>query len=532
MFYSISTPPGTSALAFQTSAFTPLLSPPFDHNNGLQSNACFTSYSGRLSSHREAQIGLGILLSSSDSLTHVGKNSPVIPVGGPFLEDPPPFLDSLRPPTLNAIPPAAALRLRCPPYPEDDVHVVDADLNPSTSAFSIRDWIIHPSSSPATSDALCGSSTVPYQCELAPDTLSRPSGTSTNASSPSVALAVPGTSVGVNSAVPAIPQTRSPPTNADGPHGSMETVFLQVVERICFSDVPATACLSPSQTLISRGNNASPDEFDLPDLQYPDIMSDEPDIGRSPGRLFSAPIEAPRELASNGIFAVGTASMSPRNILSPNGCSKRLLVSPDTPVYNVHEGISENDLQRRANRYRRRYPGRSLDRHWLLKYAGKLNKDGKAIEDYRCYISGCAQVNKRRDHIIVHICSHANERPFACRHWLLRFHSIALTKCGLTGFFCSQMRFLRRNECKRHEAGHSGLKPFVCRLCLPPAAKFARQDLLTRHARRAHGITARDHRAKFQLTPEMVAWSESGENGPAQKRARMSSFRPRETCLE
>jgi hypothetical protein len=33
----------------------------------------------------------------------------------------------------------------------------------------------------------------------------------------------------------------------------------------------------------------------------------------------------------------------------------------------------------------------------------------------------------------------------------------------------------------------------------------------------------------------MVAWSESGENGPAQKRARMASLcprNPRETCLE
>ena len=447
-------------------------------------------------------------------------------VDSPFLDDPPPFLDSPRPPTLDAISPAAALRLRCSPDPEDDVHFVDADvdLNSSTSAFSIRDWIVHPSSSPATSDAPCGSSTIPHQNEVAPD-----------ACSPRVALAVPESSVGVNSAVPAIPQTRSPSTSADGPRGSMETVFLQVVERVCFSDVPATVCLSPSQTLISRGNNASPDEFDLPDLQYPDIMSPGPDIGRSPERLSAAPVEASRELSSNSILAVGTASMSPQNILSPNGCSKRLLVSPDTPVYNVHEGISEYDLQRRANRYRRRYPGRSLDRHWLLKYAGKLNKDGKAIEDYRCYISGCPQVNKRRDHIIVHICSHANERPFACRHWLLRFSLFCANKCELTGLFCSQMTFLRRNECKRHEAGHSGLKPFVCRLCPPPAAKFARQDLLTRHARRAHGITARDHREKFQLTPEMVAWSESVDNGPVQKRPRVASLRPRSSrdiCLE
>lgn len=431
MFYSISTPPGIPPLAFRPSASTPLLAPPFDNSDGLQSNAYITPHSGKLSSHGDTQIGLGILLSSSASLAHVEHNSPVIPVGGPFLEDPSPLLDSPRPPTLNALSPAVALRLRCSPDHEDDVHVVDADLNPSTSAFSIRDWIIHPSSSPATSDPLCGSSTVLHQCELVPDALSQ-SDAPINASSPSVALSVPGTSVGVNSAVPAVPQTLSPSTNADGPRGSMETGFLQVVERICFRDVPATPCLSPSQTLISGGYNVSPNEFDLPDLQYPypDVMSAGPDIGRSPGRLFTGSIVAPRELASNSIFAIDTASMPPLNILSPNSCSKGLLVSPDTPVYNVHEGISEYDLQRRANRYRRRYPGRNLDRHWLLKYAGKLNKDGKAIEDYRCYISGCAQVNKRRDHIIVHICSHANERPFACRHWLLRSRPFSLTDVG------------------------------------------------------------------------------------------------------
>ena len=412
MFYSISTPPGTSALAFQASSSVPLLAPPFDNSNGLQSNAYIAPYSGKLSSHVETQIGLGILLGSPDSLTHVGQNCPVIPIGGPFLEDPPPFLGSPRLPTLNDLSPAAALRLRCSPNPEDDFRVVDADINSSTSAFSIRDWIIHPSSSPATSDAMCGSSTVPHQCELAPGALPRPSDKPPKAGSPSsVALAVPGTSIDVNSAIPAVPQTQS-----------METAFLQVVERICFSDIPATACLSPSQTLISRGNDVSPHDFDLPDLQYPDV-----DIGRSPRRLFIAPIESPRVFASNNIFAVDTPSMSSQNSLSSNGCSKGPLVSPDTPVYNVHEGISEFDLQRRANRYRRRYPGRSLDRHWLLKYAGKLNKDGKAIEDYRCYISGCSQVNKRRDHIIVHICSHANERPFACRHWLLHFHPYILT---------------------------------------------------------------------------------------------------------
>ncbi|KAH9179792.1 hypothetical protein EDB89DRAFT_1923233 [Lactarius sanguifluus] len=79
------------------------------------------------------------------------------------------------------------------------------------------------------------------------------------------------------------------------------------------------------------------------------------------------------------------------------------------------------------------------------------------------------------------------------------------------------MTFLRRNECKRHEAGHSGLKPFVCRLCPSPAARFSRQDLLTRHAKRAHDMAALEQREKRQLTPEV--------DGSTRKRARVSALR-------
>jgi hypothetical protein len=431
MFYTISTPPACSAFAFQasTSTSTPLLAPPFDNNNGLQSNA----YSGKLQV-RETQIGLGILFGSSGSSSHV--NSSGISVDdGPFLEEQSSFLDLPRPPPLNAVSSAGSPFLQYPLTPEDDSRVVDASLNASSSTFSIGDWINHPSSSPTTSDALCGSSAAPHQCEVAPDALSRPSDTETlvNISSPSLALVYPETLVGNN---PTLPSAPSPLTNVNNPHGSMQAVFLQVVERICFSHVPATACLSPSQTLVSGMDHASPHVSELPSPMPPDVIFAGFDLGRSPGRIITTPIETTRELASNGIFSVGTALMSPRNSLSSNSCSKGLLVSPDTPVFNMHEGISECDLQRRANRFRRRYPGRNLDRHWLLKYAGKLNKDGKAIQDYRCYITGCAQVNKRRDHIIVHICSHVNERPFACRHWLLRFHLFA-NKCRLMAYFAA-----------------------------------------------------------------------------------------------
>ena len=430
MISIISTPP---ALALQSSVFTPLLPPPFDDSNGLQSNARITSYSENPSSRSETQIGLGILLGGSNPDSLPRADSPVIHEDEPFLEYPL-FLSSPQSPAANAPSPGEGLRLQCSPSaPEYGSQIVHADLNAFSSAFSIRDWIVNPSSSPAPSDALCGSSTVPQRFESAPDILSQPSNTLANINSFSLALTVsPGTSsAGINPAVLAAPRTRSPFTEKDDGHRrSMETVFLQVVERICFSRSPVRDCPSPSQTWIPRKDYVPASASEFAGALPKDGILAGPSCGPNSGCLLATPLGASSGLASNSFLTLGTAFMSPPNTLSSNGHMKGLLVSPDTPVFNMHEGISEYDLQRRANRYRRRYPGRSLDRHWLLKYAGKLNKDGKAMEDYRCYISGCAQVNKRRDHIIVHICSHVNERPFACRYWLLHFCSFSLETSG------------------------------------------------------------------------------------------------------
>ena len=423
MIYTISTPPGLSAaLAFQDSCFTPLLAPPFDDSNGLQSNAHITSYSGKAGSPPETQVGLGILLGSDpESLSQARAASPVMSQDEPFLQYPPPFLDSPQSPTENALSPYEALHLRCSP--------LAPDLNASSSAFSIRDWIINPSSSPTAPDALCGSSTAPHNFESEPGASFQPLDTLADLDSLNMVLTVsPGISAGINPAVLAAPRTRSPLTDKNGSHESMGTAFLQVVERICFSRIPVTTCLSPSQALIPRKDYASSPVSELPDALPTDGTLTASNCGMNSGSLSFSPIEASRELASNSFLTLGSMFVSPQSTLSSNGYAKCPLVSPDTPVFNMHEGISEHDLQRRANRYRRRYPGRSLDRHWLLKYAGKLNKDGKATEDYRCYITGCAQVNKRRDHIIVHICSHVNERPFACRYWLLLFRSFSPSK--------------------------------------------------------------------------------------------------------
>lgn len=51
-------------------------------------------------------------------------------------------------------------------------------------------------------------------------------------------------------------------------------------------------------------------------------------------------------------------------------------------------------------------------------------------------------------------------------------------------FRFSEMRFLRKNECKRHEmTGHACSRPFVCTFC---SAAFNRQDLRKRHILRTH----------------------------------------------
>lgn len=435
MIYTITTSPRspTTPLAFQDSGFTPLLAPPFDDSNGLQSNARITSYSGKAGSPQETQIGLGILLGSDpDSLSHARAANLVMSEDEPFLQYPPLFSDLPQPPAESAISPNEALHLRCsPPALANGSHVVDANFNASSSAFSIRDWIINPSSSPTPSDALCGSSIALHNFESAPGALSQPSDTLADFATLSMALTVsPVTSASINPAVLSAPRTRSPLTDKNGSHESMETALLQVVERMCFSRIPVTTCLSPSQTLIPRKDYASASSpvSELPNALPADGTLTGSNCGMNSGSLSATPMEASRELASNSFLTFGSTFVSPQNAVSSNGYTKCPLVSPDTPVFNMHEGISEHDLQRRANRYRRRYPGRSLDRHWLLKYAGKLNKDGKAIEDYRCYITGCAQVNKRRDHIIVHICSHVNERPFACRYWLLHFRSFPHSK--------------------------------------------------------------------------------------------------------
>ncbi|KAH7916136.1 hypothetical protein BJ138DRAFT_996509 [Hygrophoropsis aurantiaca] len=134
-----------------------------------------------------------------------------------------------------------------------------------------------------------------------------------------------------------------------------------------------------------------------------------------------------------------------------------------SPILNAHLGIQMDELVYRAERYRMRHTVNEIDKSWLMHFAGKLSERGELLDDFRCYIVGCGQVNKRRDHILVHVGAHIDQRPYTC------------TICGL--------RFLRKNECTRHEASHLGHRPYHCSIC---GQTFVRQDLVTRHLKRTH----------------------------------------------
>ena len=90
-----------------------------------------------------------------------------------------------------------------------------------------------------------------------------------------------------------------------------------------------------------------------------------------------------------------------------------------SPIINAHVGIELDELIFRAQRYRARRPGQPIDRAWLMQFAGKLTDCGEPVDDYRCYVVGCDQRNKRRDHIVIHVGAHVDQREFSCSTWFV-----------------------------------------------------------------------------------------------------------------
>ncbi|KAF8559057.1 hypothetical protein OG21DRAFT_1503516 [Imleria badia] len=153
-----------------------------------------------------------------------------------------------------------------------------------------------------------------------------------------------------------------------------------------------------------------------------DIMS----ILIQPAPEFSFPPWSPADSPSAQRFSQlaeprSSIKLEPTNV--SDGEHRANLDYPNTahssPVLNAHLGIELDELVSRAERFRTRYPEREIDRPWLSHFAGKLSDRGELLNDFRCYVVGCDQRNKRRDHILVHVGAHIGQRPFACSLWFV-----------------------------------------------------------------------------------------------------------------
>ena len=138
------------------------------------------------------------------------------------------------------------------------------------------------------------------------------------------------------------------------------------------------------------------------------------------GLQFAAP--PPRRIVTSGPMAIPVVSpmgpTGPRVPLAPimntiGGVALNRL----PPIQNAYEGVDIEELRLRAERFRQLNPGCELDKDFLQMFAGRFDKTGQQITEFRCYVKDCNQTNKRRDHILVHVGSHVEHRPFQCPQW-------------------------------------------------------------------------------------------------------------------
>ena len=160
----------------------------------------------------------------------------------------------------------------------------------------------------------------------------------------------------------------------------------------------------------------------------------EPSVLESPSDQEYSP-STPNLIRRKQKEATDTRTLSARlirspkqTVLDPYHCSiqedANSKIDLGTPVINAHFGITLSELQEKAERYRIRnnmpLTGEielEYDKRWLLAFVGKLSRQGELVHEFRCYVVGCAQTNKRRDHILIHLGGHLGHRPFKCSVW-------------------------------------------------------------------------------------------------------------------
>lgn len=180
------------------------------------------------------------------------------------------------------------------------------------------------------------------------------------------------------------------------------------------SPVPPTAqAFEEHEEVIPQKKESDYEPSVSPSAESSNESAFMPTISRYKVRTRSTKV--PRRQSSKRILA------SPYTVPSDSVVGAPLIadipINYGTPVLDAHRGIELNELKAKAERYRFRNQGVEYDKKWLLSFAGKLTTEGLMTEEYRCYIVGCNQLNRRRDHILIHVGGHLDQRPFACTHW-------------------------------------------------------------------------------------------------------------------
>ena len=200
---------------------------------------------------------------------------------------------------------------------------------------------------------------------------------------------------------------RSPDINADFPADALSAIVSVLVESVKQEQQPAVPALPPglpaSITTIRRPIQAVSAALPIP----PPAFASRTALGARVAFPSRQPMLLPTVRSP-------LLSVQPRNLADH---SEAIVVHRGSPILNAHEGIELEDLRARAEAFRRMNPGCELDKTFLQAFAGRLSERGELIPEFRCYVKNCAQSNKRRDHILVHVGSHVEHRPFQCDEW-------------------------------------------------------------------------------------------------------------------
>jgi len=199
---------------------------------------------------------------------------------------------------------------------------------------------------------------------------------------------------------------------AEQSRGSFAPVRLAVPE-VLFSPVPHIEQPPEEQeeTMLPYTKESDYEPSLSPSAESSPELASMPSF--SERKLRVRPSKAPRRQNKR---TLGSLYIIPSPILGETAVPE-FRINYGTPVLDAHRGIELNELKAKAARYRERNQGTEYDKKWLLSFAGKLTPQGLMTEEYRCYIIGCNQSNRRRDHILIHVGGHLDQRPFACTHW-------------------------------------------------------------------------------------------------------------------